>query len=86
MVPQALRDWSTDIMKKLLIIAGAGIAIFVAGVLFIEFSGQFESAPISAFGWFAFMIAAVLTIAISAGLFALIFFSARSGRDDITDF
>lgn len=72
-------------MKKFLIIAGAGVAIFVLGVLFIEFSGMFEDSHISTFGWFAFMAAAFLTILMSAGLFALVFFSARSGRDDITD-
>lgn len=72
-------------MKRFFLIAGAGIAIFVLGVLFVEFSGFFEDSHISPFGWFAFSIAAVLTILMSAGLFALVFFSARSGRDDISD-
>jgi len=71
-------------MKKFMIITGAGVAIFVAGVLLVTFSGFFETAPISPFGWFAFMVAAILTILMSAGLFALAFFSARSGRDDIS--
>ena len=72
-------------MKKFLLIAGGGFSVFVAGVLFIEFSGRFAVSHISPFGWFAFMTAAFLTIAVSAGLFALIFFSARSGRDDISE-
>ena len=72
-------------MKKFLLIAGVGCLVFLAGVLFIEFSGKFAPSYISPFGWFAFMTAAFLTIAISSGLFALIFFSARSGRDDISD-
>ncbi|MFC6196661.1 hypothetical protein [Ponticaulis profundi] len=72
-------------MLKYGIMAGVGILIFFAGVLFIEFSGVFEPSHISGHGWFAFGLAACLSILVSVGLFALIFFSARSGHDDIND-
>lgn len=73
-------------MKKFLIITAAGLAVFAAGILFVEFSGLFEASHISPFGWFAFLAAGFLTVIMSTGLFALIFFSARSGRDDFSDF
>lgn len=76
---------STHLMKKFAIITGAGVVAFALFVAFVEFSGLFADAGISTFGWFAFLIAAFLTILVSSGLFALIFFSARTGRDDISD-
>lgn len=37
----------------------------------------------SGHGWFAYILGGVLTLGLSAGLFALSFYSARHGHDDI---
>lgn len=37
----------------------------------------------TAHGWFALALGAVLSIAVGAGLMALVFFSARRGYDDV---
>jgi hypothetical protein len=37
----------------------------------------------SGHGWFALTLGAVLSIALGAGLMALVFFSARRGYDDV---
>jgi len=37
----------------------------------------------SGHGWFAYVLGGVLTLGLSAGLFALSFYSARHGHDDI---
>jgi hypothetical protein len=38
---------------------------------------------LSGHGWFAYILGGVLTLGLSAGLFALSFYSARHGHDDI---
>jgi len=38
---------------------------------------------VSGHGWIAYILGGVLTFALSAGLFALSFYSARHGHDDI---
>lgn len=38
---------------------------------------------ISGHGWFAYILGGVLTLGLSMGLFALSFYSARHGHDDI---
>ena len=38
---------------------------------------------LSGHGWFAYILGGVLTLSLSAGLFALSFYSARHGHDDI---
>ena len=73
-------------LKRAAIMAGAGIAIFALGFVVIEFSGFFAPSHISGHGYFAFGLAAVLSIIVSVALFALAFFSARSGHDEISDF
>lgn len=40
-------------------------------------------AGMSGHGWFAYILGGVMTLAVSAGLFALTFYSARHGHDDI---
>ena len=72
-------------IKRALILTVVGFALFIAAVLGIEFSGLIEPSHMTAHGWFAFTAAAFLCLLVSAGLFALVFFSARSGRDDISD-
>jgi hypothetical protein len=37
----------------------------------------------SGHGWFAYILGGVLTLGLSGGLFALSFYSARHGHDDI---
>lgn len=72
-------------IKRALIIAGIGVGLTLAGVALIHFSGLAAPDEMSAHGWFAFAIGAVLSVLLSVGLFALAFFSARSGRDEISD-
>ncbi len=38
---------------------------------------------VSGHGWFAYILGGVFTLGLSAGLFALTFYSARHGHDDI---
>ena len=38
---------------------------------------------VSGHGWFAYILGGVLTLGLSGGLFALSFYSARHGHDDI---
>lgn len=71
--------------KRALIIAGIGVALVIAGVAFIHFGGYAAPDEMSAHGWFAFAIGALLSVLLSVGLFALAFFSAQSGRDQISD-
>jgi hypothetical protein len=40
-------------------------------------------AGVSGHGWFAYILGGVMTLGLSAGLFALSFHSARHGYDDI---
>ncbi len=72
-------------MLKFLLMTGGGILAFTGFVLSALHFGWLGDTQISPFGWFAFMLAAFLTIAMSTGLFALIYYSARTGRDDISD-
>lgn len=72
-------------IKKILIVSGLVYAVFVCGVGFILLADFDNFAYISGAGWFAFMFAALLCVVLSAGLYALAFYSARSGRDEISD-
>ena len=72
-------------IKQVLIVSGLGFGVFLLGVGFIVFSGIDGPTYISGSGWFAFLVAAFLCVLLSSGLYALAFFSARSGRDEISD-
>lgn len=72
-------------LKRALILTGIGLAIFIVAILGVEFSGIAGPSQLTGHGWIAFGGAAFLSLLVSAGLFALVFFSARSGRDDISD-
>ncbi len=63
------------IVILLLLLAGA-----IRGAMHVW--SQVTGAPISLAGQIAFVIGAILTIALGGGLMALSFYSARSGRDD----
>ena len=69
-------------IRRIAILTLIGSAILIGGIVFIEFSGVFDRAPISGHGWFAFALGGVFSILVSVGLFALVFFSARSGHDE----
>lgn len=72
-------------IKRVLLLAGICFICVLASVLLISFSGVLPPVQMSAHGWFAFMLGAGLCILLSVGLFALAFFSARSGHDEISD-
>ena len=72
-------------IKKVFIVSGLGFAVFLLGVGFRVFSNIDGPTYISGHGWFAFITASFLCLLLSAGLYALAFFSARSGRDEISD-
>lgn len=72
-------------LKRILLISGLGFGVFLLGVGVIVFFGIDGPTFMSGHGWFAFLLASFLSLLLSAGLFALTFFSARSGRDDISD-
>lgn len=40
-------------------------------------------ASVTGHGWFAYILGGVLTFGLSAGLFALSFYSSRHGHDDL---
>ena len=62
------------------------IAAFAAlGALLwgVTFFWEGLGGSVSGHGWFAYILGGVLTLALSAGLFALSFYSSRHGHDDI---
>lgn len=72
-------------LKKYALICGAGMVLCAALVLGVEASGLLEPAQLTGHGWFAFALAAFFCILVSAVLFALLFFSSRSGHDEEID-
>lgn len=75
-------------MKARALTISAVIAALVTAlaILAMVFGGFLEPVEISAHGYFAFGLATILCLAVSVGLFALLFHSARSGQDDISDY
>jgi len=62
------------------------LACIAALVLVIALAPRFwvgGSGGLSGHGWAAYIIGAVLTVGLSAGLFFLTFYSSRFGHDDI---
>ena len=56
---------------------------FIASVLFIVWAmGAFEGGNLSVHGWIALTLGTVLTSVLAVVLMALVFHSARSGRDE----
>ncbi|MAI90501.1 MAG: hypothetical protein CBB65_08690 [Hyphomonadaceae bacterium TMED5] len=72
-------------LKRILIISGLGFGVFLLGVGVVHFSGFAGPSFMTGHGWFAFPTASFLCVLLSSGLFALAFFSARTGRDEISD-
>lgn len=61
------------------------LALVALGALLwgATFFWQGLGSGMSGHGWFAYILGGVLTLGLSAGLFALSFYSARHGHDDI---
>jgi len=72
-------------IRNILILTGGGMAALIALIALVAGSGVLPAFAMSWHGWLAFLGGALLCFLLSGGLFALAFFSARTGRDDITD-
>lgn len=61
------------------------VALMALGALLwgATFFWQGLGSGVSGHGWFAYILGGVLTLGLSGGLFALSFYSARHGHDDI---
>lgn len=62
------------------------LACVAAVTLVLVLAPQFwvgGAGGLSGHGWAAYILGAVLTVGLSAGLFFLTFYSSRSGHDDI---
>lgn len=72
-------------LKRVLIITGIGVGLMLMGLALFLVAGLTAPADMSVHGWFAFLLGAFFSILLSVGLYALAFFSARTGRDQISD-
>ena len=72
-------------LRRAIILASIGLVVTMGGVFLIDQMAASGPAPLSAHGWFAFFLGALFCLILSCGLFALVFFSARSGRDEVFD-
>ena len=68
----------------LLACAGALVALFAAGVAIAAMWADL-GVTMSLHGWIAYGLGAVGCLALSVGLFWLLFHSARSGHDDLVE-
>ena len=64
-------------------------ALGAAGLLIVTVIGAVKASGIASTGlppslWLAYAVGATLTILVGSGLFALLFYSARHGHDDIS--
>lgn len=64
---------------------GGGMAALILLIAAVAVSGVLPTFAMSWHGWLAFLGGALICFLLSGGLFALAFFSARTGRDEITD-
>lgn len=71
------RQRSTWIALALAAAAVAGVAVVVAGLW-----ADVGDVGISAAGWVALILGALVTLALGIGLMALVFISSRQGYDD----
>ena len=65
----------------LTVIAALGLLVLVGAVVYMMWSDL--GVTMSMHGWIAYGLGAVASLALSVGLFWLLFHSARSGHDDI---
>ena len=65
----------------LAVIAALGLLILVGAAVYMMWSDL--GVTMSMHGWIAYGLGAVASLALSVGLFWLLFHSARSGHDDI---
>ncbi|HLY44996.1 MAG TPA: hypothetical protein VKQ73_05420 [Stellaceae bacterium] len=73
------RQRSTWIALAVAAAAVAGVAVVVAGLW-----ADVGDVGISAAGWVALILGALVTLALGVGLMALVFISSRRGYDDPT--
>ena len=65
------------------LIAAIAIGALVLAVLVVFVGNQFMGDEVPLSGWIAFGAGTFLTVLVGSGLFALLFFSARQGYDDL---
>ena len=65
-----------------LVMIGGLVALIAAGWAVVEIWGQL-GVTMSMHGWIAYGLGALASLALSGGLFALLFVSSRRGYDDI---
>ncbi len=71
-------------MSRTLIVRIIAALVALGALLWgATFFWQGLGSGLSVHGWFAYILGGVLTLGLSAGLFALSFYSARHGHDDI---
>lgn len=70
-------------MKASILLAIGAVAIFIVAIFGSVAASGLGGANLPSGMWIAYGFGAVLTIVFGSGLFALTFFSARNGYDDI---
>jgi hypothetical protein len=71
-------------MSRAIILWLIGAALALGALLWgATFVWEGLGSGMSGHGWFAYILGGVLTLGLSGGLFALSFYSARHGHDDI---
>ena len=65
------------------LIAAIAVGALLLAVLVVFVGSQFTGDEVPLSGWIAFGAGTFLTVLVGSGLFALLFFSARQGYDDL---
>jgi hypothetical protein len=72
-------------MGRIAILVALMTILFAAGVWAITFWNESSGVAMNKHGWIALGLGTFFSLVIGCGLMALMFFSSRSGHDDVAD-
>ncbi len=75
-------DWPSVLKTTLLVLTAAAVAVILVGWLSLRQWAEL-GVVVSPLGWLAYALGGVFSLLLAAGLFYMLFQSARRGYDDI---